>query len=139
MRIGLFKVSEKGSIGELLHARCVVSHRVHRPRKVGGQVTVAVLALVGALDIAEVRSCFVAGDGPFGHARHGGRVITTVGDGGVPHIVVRSHDHDLAYLASMLEVTVGDVACRVVGGHQSPLDLLWGKGNLHTCGSPSGQ
>ena len=86
-------------------------------------MTVAVLSLVGALDVAEVGSRGGAGDSSFGHTRHGWGVVTTAGDGSVLDIVVLCHDHDLADLSRVFEVTVVDDSCRVVSGHQQLLDL----------------
>jgi hypothetical protein len=62
-------------------------------------VAIAVLALVGALDVAQVGSGLVAGDCSFGHAGHGRGVVTPVCDGGVLDVMVFSHDHDLPDLS----------------------------------------
>ena len=86
-------------------------------------MTVAVLSLVGTLDVAEVGSRGGAGDSSFGYSRHGWGVVTTAGDGSVLDIVVLCHDHDLANLSRVFEVTVFDDSGGVVSGHQQLLDL----------------
>ena len=101
-------MSEKGRVGELLHTRSVVGHDIQRPSEVGCFVKIAVLALMGALHIAEVSGCAFAGDGSFCHPRHGGSVVRAAGDGGVGDRVVVSDEHDLAQQAGMLKIAVRD-------------------------------
>jgi hypothetical protein len=88
-------------------------------------MAISVFALVGALDIAQVGGRLVAGDCSFGDPGHGRGVVTTVRDGGVLDVMVRSHDHDLPDLSRVFQVAVGDVSRKVIGRHQSLLDLEW--------------
>ncbi len=106
-----------------MHTRRVISHGVQRPREVGGQVAIAVLALVGALDVAQVGSCLVAGDCSIGHAGHSRDIVTAVCDGGVLDVMGFSHDHDLPDLSRVFEIAVADVSHWVIGRHQPLLDL----------------
>jgi hypothetical protein len=114
LRIGLFEVSEKGRVGELLHTRGVVGHDNQRPSKVGCFVKVAVLALMGALNVAEVSGSAFARDGSFCHPRHGGGVVRAAGDGSIGDGVVVGDEHDLAQQACVFKIAVGDHPCAVV-------------------------
>ena len=108
MRIGLFKVSKESSIGEFLHAGRVVGHDVEGAREVASLVKVPMLALVGALHVAQVRGGGGAGDGAFGHPGDRWSVVGTARDCRVPHVVIVGHEHDLPEEASVLQVAVGD-------------------------------
>ena len=114
MRIGLFKMSKKGRVRELLHTRGIVGHYIQRPCEVGCFVEVAALALMGALYVAEMSSRAFAGDGSFCHPRHGGGVVRAAGDGSIGDGRVVADEHDLAQQACVFKIAVGDHPCVVV-------------------------
>ena len=72
MRIPLFKVGEKESIGEVLEARGIVRHDVGLARDVERHVVVAVAALVLTSPVAEIAGSPVAGDSTLADTGHGG-------------------------------------------------------------------
>ena len=78
MRIPLFEVSEKESVGEVLEARGVIRHDVGLARDVERHVVVAVAALVLTSPVAEIAGSPVAGDGSLADAGHGWSVVGAV-------------------------------------------------------------
>jgi hypothetical protein len=88
-------------------------------------VAVAVLALVSADEVTEVRWGSVTGYGTSRHSRQGGSVVRACGEGGVDGVFGVSHESDLAEDAAMLEVAVGQGAVPVVPGDKAPLDVRW--------------
>ena len=101
MRIRLFKVGEKGRVGESLHARSIVGHDIEVAGQIVSRVQVTVFTLVRALDIAEVRCRGLAeglgaeqvGWDARGGFQGGGGVTKSIGDvlrsDGVPFLVFR--------------------------------------------------
>ena len=124
LRIVLFEVGEKGSVREVLEARGIVRHDIGTPWDEEVCLAVPVLPLVGTGVVAEVGSWPVGRDRSFQHSGQGGGVASSIGDGGVAHVVVVSHEGGLGKQASLLKVAVGDVALGVVGRDQPRLDIL---------------
>ena len=87
-------------------------------------MVIAVFALVGALDVAEVSGSSIVGDGALGDTRDGGGVVRAVVEGGVSDVVVFCHEHDLAEQTGVFEVAVGDNTRGVVSGDELGLDFL---------------
>ena len=119
----LFEVGEEGSVREVLKAGGIVRHDVGTSWDEEVCLAVAVLLLVGTSIVAEVGSRSVGGDRSFQHSGQGGGVVSTIGDGGVAHVMVVSHEGGLGKQTSLLKVAVGDVALGVVGRDQPGLDL----------------
>lgn len=95
MRIGLFKVGEKGGVGEMLQAGGIVSHDIVSSWEEIRDVAVAMLSLMGTGVVAEVGSCADAGDSATGHSGHCWCVVRRVGESGIAHIVCGGHQGDL--------------------------------------------
>ena len=89
-------MGEKFSVSEVLEARGVVGDDVQRSREVVGVVAVAVLALVRALEVAEMGSGSLVGDRAFRHAGDGRDVVAPGRDGGVAGVEVVGLHHGLA-------------------------------------------
>ena len=106
-----------------MKARAVVGDDIQRSREVEGFVAVAVFALVGALDVAEVSGGAVVGDSPFGDPGDGRSVVGASGNGGIASIEVGGDDHQLPKEGRVLHVTVGDDSVGICGGHQELLHL----------------
>ena len=118
MRIRLFKVGKKGSVGECLHTRGVVRHDVQGAGQIVGLMKIPMFTLVGTLDVAEMGGGGLTGDGAFCDPGHSGRVVGATGDRSVCYVVVVCHEHDLAEEACVFEVTVGNDPFTVAGRHQ---------------------
>ena len=91
LRIALVKVSEKGRVRQVLQARGSVSHDIGGSVDEEPGVTVAVLALVGALVVAEQGSGSFTGYSAFREPSECRRVVRTVADGGVGDVVRQGH------------------------------------------------
>ncbi len=124
LRIVLIEMGEEGSVRQVLEARGIVPHSVGGPRQVGGDVAIAVLALVGALDVAEARAGPGLRHGSLGEAGDRGRVIYTRAEGGVAHREVVGHHVQVRDRSGLLEVAVGDRPRRILPGHQPTLDFV---------------
>ena len=125
LRIVLFEMRQESGVREVLQARAVIGHDVHGSWQEEPRVAVAVLALVSAGEVAEVRWGSVTGYGTSRHSREGGSVVRACGEGGVGAVYCVGHESDLAEDAAMLEVAVGKVAVQVVPGDKAPLDVRW--------------
>ena len=68
LRILLVEVGKEVRVGEVLEMQSVISHDIGRSWEVGSPVAVAVVALMGALPVAEVSRGPFAADGPFPHS-----------------------------------------------------------------------
>ena len=95
MRIGLFKVGEKGGVGEMLQAGGIVSHDIVSSWEKICKVTVAMISLMGAGAVAEVSGGADAGDSAARHSGHCWCVVRRVGESGIAHIVCGGHQGDL--------------------------------------------
>jgi hypothetical protein len=91
----LFQVSGKFTGGEVLQARAIIAHDVLGARQILGPVTVAVLALMGAGDLAQARGGAGLGHCPFSGAADGGHVVTEIVQGGVMGIMAMAHHVEL--------------------------------------------
>ena len=118
MRIRLFKMGKKGSVGECLHTRGVVRHDVQGAGQIVGLMKIPMFTLMGTLDVAEVGGGGLTGDGAFCDPGHSGRVVGATGDRSVGYVVVVRHKHNLAKEARVFEVAVGDDPFTVTGRHQ---------------------
>ena len=65
-------------------------------------------SLEGGAIVTQVGRSLFAGHGAFAHAGDSGDVVTAVGNGGVSHVVVVSHESGLSENAGLLKVTVSD-------------------------------
>jgi hypothetical protein len=63
----LFKVREKFSVGQVLESRSLVGHDVDLPWEEACLQAAAVVALVGAGEVAQSGGWSFRGDGPFVH------------------------------------------------------------------------
>ena len=107
----------------MLEAGGIISHGIGRSWDVGGDVAVAVLALVGTGVATEVSSSAFRGDCAFQDAGDSRGVVRQVVGGGVGHMELGSLDGDLSQEAGVFQVAVGDGACRIGGGHNGALDV----------------
>ena len=87
MWISLCEVSKKVGIGEVLQAGRIIGHYVVRSWDVEGLVAVAMLVLVQAGAVAEVRRRAIAGHSPFRDSGDGRGVVRAGGDGGAGDVV----------------------------------------------------
>ena len=86
-------------------------------------MAVAMLALVRAGEVTEVRWGSVTGDGTSRYSREGGCVVRACGEGGVGAVFGVGHESDLTEDAAVLEVAVGEVAVQVVPGDKTFLNV----------------
>ena len=80
----LFKVGKESGVGESLQARRVVRHDIGLPGDVADCREVAVAALVGASEAAQVRRSSLMRDRAFGVPRHCRGVVGENLDGAAP-------------------------------------------------------
>ena len=85
LRIVLLEVSKESGVGEVLQAGGIICHDIEFSWEVGGQVAVAVLALVEARPVAEEGGRTFRVDSALAHARDCRGVVALVVDGGVGH------------------------------------------------------
>ena len=111
----------------MLKSRSIISHHVVWSWDVLGDCTVAVEALVGALEMTQLRTRSFRHGGSFDEAADCRSVVCSNADGGIANVVVVGHDGKLGEDASMLQVTVGHVSGDVGGGHETRLHF-WRKG-----------
>ncbi len=128
LRIALVEMGEEGSVREVLQARGIIRHDVEVSWEVVGEVTVAVLALVAAGEVAEEGGCAVAGDRALVDTGDGRGVVRQVDERGVPGVMGGTHEVDLGQETGLFEVAVGDGAARVVEGNKAALHVggEWG-------------
>jgi hypothetical protein len=86
----------------------VISHAVGVARNVGEFAAVTVVALVEAVELAEVGAGPVCGGGAFEHAGNGRCVVRARADGEFCDTVLLGDDVQVGDGGSMLEVAVGD-------------------------------
>jgi hypothetical protein len=96
LRIVLFEVGEKRMVGEVLESRGIVCHDVVRSWEVGGEVAVAVEALVGARVVAQEGCWPVTGHCPLADSRNCRGVVASIGESGVSDVVSGCHEGYLA-------------------------------------------
>ena len=123
MRIVLVEVREKGSVRKMLKTRGVVTHDIIRTRNVEAGEAVAVEALMGSGQRAEVGWSLVAGDSTTAQTREGRRVVSARAQSGIANVVLLSHDGCLTEGSSVFEITVGDVPTGIVSGDETGLDV----------------
>lgn len=92
----------------MLQARGVIRHVVAVSWEVGGEVAVAMGALVLAGEAAEVSGSPIAGHGATAEPGDGRCVVGEVFDGGVGDVMSGGHEVELAKHSGLLEVAVGD-------------------------------
>lgn len=97
---------------------------------------VAMLPLVVAPDLAQVRRGPDGGDGAFAVAGHRRGVVAEVLEGGVAHVVAVSHDVGLGDESGVFQVAVGDVPGGVGRADQGGLHVR-GKGVSPVVALPS--
>ena len=122
LRLVLLEVGEELRIGEMLETGCIVSHDVPPAWEEESPLAVPVAPGMEAGEVAEVGGRAITGDGAFGDAGVGGRVVGAIDDGGVGDVVAAGHDVCLGDLGSVLRVAVSDGAGEVVGGDEAGLD-----------------
>ena len=103
----LFKVSEEGSVREVLQARGVVCHDVGTPWDEEVCRAVAVFSLVSTSVVAEKGRRPIGGDRSLQHSGQGRGVVSPIGDGGVAYVVMVSHEGGLSQETGLLKVAVG--------------------------------
>ena len=111
----------------MLKSRSIISHHVVWSWDVLGHCTVAVKALVGALEMAQSRTRSLRHSGSFVEAADCRSVVCSNAKSGIANVVVVGHDGKLGEDASMFQVAVGHVPGEVGGGHETRL-YLWRKG-----------
>jgi len=99
----------------VLQARSVIGHAVDLACQEETLVEVAVFTLVQAAIVAEHGARPIGGNGTVRDARDSRGVVRPRPHGGVRHIKRVGEDGDLPEHPGVFEVTVGDVAARVVG------------------------
>lgn len=107
----------------MLETGGVVGHDVLRSREVLSLVAVAVEPLVVTSDLAQVGRRARRGHGLFAGSGDRRGVVAEVVQGRVTDVVAVRHDVELREKRGLLQVAVGDVAVRVVGGDEGPLDF----------------
>ena len=122
-------MGKKGLVSEVLQSRSIVSHHVVWSWDVLGNCTVAVEALVGALEVTQSRAWSFRHGGAFDEAADCRGVVCSNADGGIANVVVVGHDGKLSEDASMLQVAVGYIPGEVGGGYKTRLDF-WRKRGL---------
>lgn len=116
------ETQQEVSIGKVLESGGVVGHDVGVAWDVGGFRAVAVVALVGAVEAAEVGARVGASYCAFAEAGCGGDVVDQVGDGALAHVVEVGDDVVVQYGRCLLEVVDGDGTVRVVGSGELGLE-----------------
>ena len=104
--------------------RGVVSHHIGLPGDVADFRVVAVVALVGTLQAAQVGGGVVSGDGPFVVAGDCRRVVGQGGGGQLADVVGLGDGVMVGHQGSLFQVAVGEAAGRVVGGDHAVLNVL---------------
>ncbi len=96
-------MGEEGSVREVLQARGIIRHDVEVPWEVVGKVTVAMLALVAAGEVAEEGGGAVAGDRALVDTGDGRGVVRQVDERGVPGVMSRAHEVNLGQEAKLAD------------------------------------
>ena len=109
----LFEVGEECFVSEVLQAGCIVCHHVGHSWDEVAVVAVSVLPLVHAGEVAEVGGGPIRGHSAFVHPGHCRRVVGAIHESGVGGVMVVANDVDLAQLARVFQVTIGDGSMRI--------------------------
>ena len=87
-------------------------------------MAVAILALVFALEVAQMRGWAVTTDSSSGHTRDSGGVVTAVGQRGISDVMTVSNESGLGQQSRVLQVTVRDTAVGIYLGHEVCLNVF---------------
>ena len=116
------EVRNNVGVSEIPTAGQEICHDVSRARNVVMQWNVTVPALVESLQTEEERRGTRGGGGAFALPVHGRGIIVRIVHGAFGHVSEASENVVLGNGPREFQVTVGDVACRVIKGHETLAD-----------------